>query len=189
MPTITDVDLGLPEGWVGWRIGAAAEAEEVVRELDAPDVVTRARTQAVRELDAILAAEGRFGGAVWAPDPTDGPWGQLTVTLYAPAPGEAVTPQDLAARLARPRREPGSRVFDYSVAVGEAEAGPMVVQVEVRGEAGDGVITSSVAQTIFPVGGDELVRVVYTTGRPAVFERLAQESLTIGAWLTVEREG
>lgn len=188
MSRIVDVDLGLPEEWVAWRTGAIAEAVEAVQGLGAPDDVAAARVEAVRELDEILADEGRIAGGVWMPDPTDAPWGQLTVTLYVPGEDEVATPEELERQLATPRRVAGSRVFDYSVAVGEAEVGPMVVQVEVRGEADTGDVRCSLAQTIFPQGGRELVRLVYTTERPAVFDALARETLSIAAHLTVERE-
>jgi len=186
---IVDVDLGMPVDWVGWRTGAAAEAVEAVQGLEAADDVTAARVAAVRELDEILEDEGRVAGGIWVPDPADAPWGQLTVTLYVPGDEEVSTPQELLRQLSTPRRQAGSRVFDYSVALGECEAGPMVVQVEVRGEAESGAVQCSLAQTVFPAGGRELVRLVYTTERPAVFEALAQETLSVAAHLTVEREG
>jgi hypothetical protein len=186
MRHIVGYDAGTSEQWVGWTAGASEEAEEFVRGLGLDAALEPGYLRAVADLEQILVDGRSLAGGLWYPDPADLPWGQFTLTSLYPEAGTPFDPAALLQRVRKAEKIRGTRLLDHSTALGDVDAGQVLMEVEVRGFKDTGVVLSRIAATVFPTGADEAMRFEFQTNVPTAFEALSGEALTIVQSLTVE---
>jgi hypothetical protein len=186
MGHIVGYDAGTSEHWVGWTAGSSAEAEEFVRGLALAPQLEEGYLQAVADLEKLLVEGNSLAGGLWYPDPGDLPWGQFTLTYLYPDEGKPIDPAALLKLVRRPERIRGTRLLDHSAALGDIEAGQVLMEVDVRGFKDTGVVLSRIAASVFPTGAEEVMRFEFQTNVPTAFEALGQEAVTIVQSLTVE---
>ena len=186
MGHIVGYDAGTSEQWVGWTAGSSEEAEDFVRGLGLAPELEAGYLKAVTDLEALLVDGRSLAGGLWYPDPDDLPWGQFTLTYLYPDEGTPFDPDALLRQVRKPEKLRGTRLLDYSAALGDVDAGQVLMQVEVRGFKDTGVVLSRIAASVFPTGAEEVMRFEFQTNVPTAFEALSGEALTIVRSLTVE---
>lgn len=183
MTQIAGYELGLPEGWRGWRPGQAAEVADEVAAALADGEAAQARVrQAVAEFDRAPVEGMLLQLGVWVPDRSTG---ETVASLHVELLVGGATRDEFLRSVEKPPRQRAAKVFQYNASPAETNAGPAVVVAHAIAPRRGGQVVLTYEWNIFPTGASESMLLSFSTPLSAVADAMGEQSAKIANMLSV----